>query len=181
MKKLLITAYWIGIIADAVATVLLFSPTVADIVLQPLPFEMHPLYLYVSRVAGALMLGWTALLFWAQRKPIERADILLITLFPVVTALTAAAVFVVKSGQISMLSTMPIFVLYVVAYCTFIPSYMWAKRQTGMNLLPSLRVFMTTSFMEKPALRFLYLGSLYIGNSREKRIDKYHSHKYTYR
>jgi len=59
MKKLLVASYWIGIIADAIATLLLFSPTVANTVLQPLPFEMHPLYLYVSRVAGALMFGLT--------------------------------------------------------------------------------------------------------------------------
>ncbi len=129
MNKLLITAYWIGIIADAGATVLLFSPAVANIVLQPQSFLITPIYLYVSRIAGALMLGWTVLLFWAQRKPIERADILLITLFPVVTTLAGSAVLVARSNQISVSSIVPMFVLYVVAYCIFIPYYMWAKRQ----------------------------------------------------
>jgi hypothetical protein len=86
-------------------------------------------YLYVSRIAGALMLGWTVLLFWAQMKPIERADILLITLFPVVTLLAVAAVLVAKSNQISFSSLLPMFVLYFVVYCTFIPSYLWAKKQ----------------------------------------------------
>jgi len=128
MKKLLITSYWIGIIADAIATVLLFSPTVANAVLQPLPFEVSPVYLYVSRVAGALMLGWTVLLFWAQLKPVERADILLITLFPVVTLLAAAAALVAKSGQISFSNLLPMFILYVALYCTIIPTYVWAKK-----------------------------------------------------
>lgn len=129
MKKLLMTSYWIGIIADAVATILLFSPKAAKLVLQPQPFELSQIYLYVSRIAGALMLGWTVLLFWAQLKPIERADILLITLFPVVTILAGAAVFVAKSNHISSTNMMPMFVLYLVLYCTFIPSYVWAKRQ----------------------------------------------------
>jgi len=129
MKKLLVTSYWIGIIADAIATVLLFSPTVTDVILQPLPFEVNPVYLYVSRVAGALMLGWTVLLYWAQLKPIERADILLITLFPVVTVLAGAAVLVAQSDQIPVSNMMPMFILYLVLYCTFIPSYVWAKRQ----------------------------------------------------
>ena len=129
MKKLLFISYWIGIIADAIATLLLFSPTVADSVLQPLPFEATPMYLYVSRVAGALMLGWTVLLFWAQLKPIERADILLITLFPVVTLLACSAALVIKAGQISSVNLLSMFILYVVLYCTFIPSYAWAKRQ----------------------------------------------------
>jgi hypothetical protein len=129
MKKLLIISYWIGIVADAVATLLLFSPTLANLVLRPQPFEISAAYLYVSRIAGGLMLGWTVLLFWAQLKPIERADILLITLFPVVTLLAIAAVLVAKSNQISFASLLPMFVLYFVVYCTFIPSYIWARKQ----------------------------------------------------
>ncbi len=129
MKRLLITSYWIGIIADAAATLLLFSPTVANLALRPQPFEISAVYLYVTRVAGALMLGWTVLLFWAQLRPIERADILLITLFPVVTILAVAAGLLAKSNQISISNLLPMFVLYFVVYCTFIPSYIWAKRQ----------------------------------------------------
>ena len=129
MKKLLVTSYWIGIIADALAALLLFSPSLANSALQPRPFEISEVYLYVTRVAGALMLGWTVLLFWAQLKPIERADILLITLFPVVTILAVAAGLLAKSNQISVSKLLPIFILYFVAYCAFIPSYAWAKRQ----------------------------------------------------
>ncbi len=129
MKRLLIISYWIGIVADAMATVLLFSPTIANSVLQPQPFEISEAYLYVSRIAGALMLGWTILLFWAQLKPIERADILLITLFPVVSVLAIAGVLVAKTNQISISNLLPMFVLYFVVYCTFIPSYIWARRQ----------------------------------------------------
>jgi hypothetical protein len=120
MKKLLITSYWIGIVADAIATLLLFSPTLANFVFQPQPFEIPELYLYVTRVAGALMLGWTVLLFWAKSKPIERADILLITLFPVVTGLAIAAGLVAQSNQISTSKLLPMFVLYFVIFCTFI-------------------------------------------------------------
>jgi hypothetical protein len=129
MKKLLIASYWIGIIADALATVLLFSPAVAGLVLQPRTFEISANFLYVSRIAGALMLGWTVLLFWAQLKPIERADILLITLFPVVTLLAAAAGLVVQSNEIAISRLLPMFIFYLVVYCTFIPSFIWAKRQ----------------------------------------------------
>jgi hypothetical protein len=129
MKKLLIVSYWIGIIADAMATVLLFVPSVANAVLQPQPFEITDVYLYVTRVAGALMLGWTVLLFWAVLKPIERSDILLITLVPVVTLLAIAAGLVAKSNQIPISKLLPMFCLYFVLYCTYIPSYIWAKKQ----------------------------------------------------
>jgi hypothetical protein len=129
MKKLLITSYWIGIVADAMATLLLFSPTAANIFLQQQPFEITPVYLYVSRVAGALMLGWTVLLFWAQRRPVERADILMLTLFPVVTILAGAAVLVARSGQIALSNMTPMFILYGIVFCIYIPSYLWAKKQ----------------------------------------------------
>jgi peptidoglycan/LPS O-acetylase OafA/YrhL len=111
------------------ATLLLFSPTAANIFLQQQPFEITPVYLYVSRVAGALMLGWTVLLFWAQRRPVERADILMLTLFPVVTILAGAAVLVARSGQIALSNMTPMFILYGIVFCIYIPSYLWAKKQ----------------------------------------------------
>jgi len=77
------------------------------------------------------MLGWTVLLFWAQLKPIERADILLITLFPVVTLLAVAGVLVAKSGQIPLSKMVPMFVLYGVIFGMFVPAYVWAKKQGG--------------------------------------------------
>jgi hypothetical protein len=131
MKRLLLACYWIGIVADAGAAVLLFSPDAANLVLQPQPFELSGVYLYVARVAGGLMLGWTVLLFWAQLKPIERADVLLMTLFPVISILAIAAVLAVRSNQIPLSSMLPIFIFYSIAFVMFIPSYLWAKRQRG--------------------------------------------------
>jgi hypothetical protein len=129
MKKLLMISYWIGILADALATVPLFSPAVANLVFQPRTFEISATYLYVSRIAGALMFGWTVLLFWAQLKPVERADILLITLFPVVTLLAVAAGLVAQSNAIPVSKLLPISIFYFVVYCTFVPSFIWAKQQ----------------------------------------------------
>ena len=38
-------------------------------------------------IGAALMWGWTVLLLWASNKPVERRDILIITLFPVIVDL----------------------------------------------------------------------------------------------
>lgn len=133
MRKLLIISYWTGIVADALATVLLFSPSAAAVVFQQRQFEITPICLYVSRIAGALMLGWTVLLYWAQRRPIERAGVLLITLFPVVTLLTGAAVMVGLSGWIPVSNIVPLYILYAVVFCLFVPSYVWAKNRTGSS------------------------------------------------
>ena len=133
MKKLLIISFWIGIVADALATILLFSPSIANFALQPKLFEISEIYLYVSRVAGALMAGWTVLLIWGVQKPVERADILIITLFPVVTILTIAAILVVRSDQIQFEKMVPMFVLYIVLFAVYLPSYFWAKRQNHIT------------------------------------------------
>jgi len=37
-------------------------------------------FTYAMRYGAPLMVGWTGLLFWAERKPVERRDVLLITL-----------------------------------------------------------------------------------------------------
>ena len=128
MRKLLLISYWMGIIADGLAAVLMFSPAIASLAFQPRTFAISANYLYVSRIAGAL-LGWTVLLFWAQCKPVERADILLITLFPVVTLLAVSAGLAAQANEIALARLLPMFIFYLIVYCTFIPSFLWAKRQ----------------------------------------------------
>ncbi|MBK5114933.1 MAG: hypothetical protein KGD59_13185 [Candidatus Heimdallarchaeota archaeon] len=80
--------YWIGVILDFLmalaTTIYMLSPgdtfindifgysTITDIGYAILVFET------------ALMLGWTTLLIWADRKPIERRGVLLLTIVPVV-------------------------------------------------------------------------------------------------
>jgi len=38
-------------------------------------------YRYAMGLAGSLMLGWTILLLWADRRPVERRGVLMITNF----------------------------------------------------------------------------------------------------
>ena len=87
-KKVFISgAYWLGIIADAFAAVLLFFPDISGLIFGVKSFSITQEYLYASRMAGALMLGWTVLLFWAWLDPIKRIGVLLITIVPVVMLL----------------------------------------------------------------------------------------------
>jgi len=81
-------AFWIGVLLDFLSalatTIYMLSPsdtfinnifgytTITGITYAILVFET------------ALMWGWTALLIWADRKPIERRGVLLLTIVPVV-------------------------------------------------------------------------------------------------
>ena len=46
----------------------------------------------------ALMVGWTVLLIWADRKPLERKDTLLLTVCPVIVGLMITSVATFNTG-----------------------------------------------------------------------------------
>jgi hypothetical protein len=50
-------------------------------------FHPGPDYRYAMGMGASLMAGWTVLLLWANRRPVERRDVLLITIVPVVLGL----------------------------------------------------------------------------------------------
>jgi hypothetical protein len=83
--------YWLGAILDARAanllTLLRFHRLPAGMAAQQLPHEFGLLALWGAGDATALMWGWTALLLWADRKPVERRGVLLLTWVPVILLL----------------------------------------------------------------------------------------------
>ena len=85
-KKLLIIqiTLWWGILADLFETIRLMLPhlfintTSADL-------SLNEGTRFALLYGAPVMLGWTILLFWASRKPIERRGVLL-CLMPVILA-----------------------------------------------------------------------------------------------
>ena len=47
------------------------------------------------------MLGWTFLLIWADKKPVERRGVLLLTVFPVLFGLIITGIYAVTTGLIT--------------------------------------------------------------------------------
>ena len=88
--------YWLGAIMDGLfaidMTIITLLGTTTPFLTE---FFTHPAlvadgglpYRYAMGLGAALMWGWTVLLVWADRKPIERRGILLITFFPVVVGI----------------------------------------------------------------------------------------------
>ncbi|MHA2334732.1 MAG: hypothetical protein ACXAEU_22075, partial [Candidatus Hodarchaeales archaeon] len=82
-------AYWVGIVLDGLYGINLFTISFFGL---NLPLDLFNLsYInnsmesrYALGLATALMFGWTVLLFWGDRKPVERKNTLIITIFPVV-------------------------------------------------------------------------------------------------
>jgi hypothetical protein len=95
---LLKISYIIGFILDALVAIQMFFPEIQTITAGITGFAMGPDYLYAAYMSGVMMLGWCGILLWAYKKPKERMDILLITVFPVVVGLIIGDILSVVSG-----------------------------------------------------------------------------------
>jgi len=92
-------SYWAGAIVDAYAAFRMMFP-------EMFPGSRADIGYNLGMKWGvALMLGWTFLLIWADRKPFERKDILLLTACPVIVGLmiTSVATFAAGFGTIDAL------------------------------------------------------------------------------
>ena len=75
--------YWLGIGADALWAVALLFPSVYGVLIGNTEYVPDFQTRQILSIAGTLMTGWTLLLLWAVRKPIERRVVILLTLFVV--------------------------------------------------------------------------------------------------
>jgi hypothetical protein len=119
-------SYWWGIIADAVMAVLmLFPQQFAE--MMKVDVESARSFNYGVRYGAPLMIGWTMLLLWADRSPLERKDILLITLFPVVVGFVIFEFYSVAAGYGTMGTLIPLLMMQSAMSAMFIFSYMKAR------------------------------------------------------
>lgn len=117
--------YWWGIIADAVMAVLMFFPKhylgFMNVSLAPDSGVRYGL------LNGApLMIGWTILLFWADRKPVERKAILLLTL-PVIAGYVAVEVYALCAGWAELRQTLFLLLQQIGMSAVFVVSYRNAR------------------------------------------------------
>lgn len=125
--KWLRISYWVGAIADALAAMAMLEQAVLA---RPSPLSGYvpeiP-YRYAMALAGSLMLGWTALLIWADRRPYERRGVLVITI-PVVFGLASSGLFAVAYGFIPFGRMVPLFVFQALLILVFAVSSLSSKK-----------------------------------------------------
>lgn len=69
------------------------------------------------------MAGWTALLIWADRDPVARRGVLLLTVCPVVLGMAAAGAYAVHSGLVRPIHIGPTFAVQVGLVVLFLGAY----------------------------------------------------------
>ena len=113
-------AYWLGIGADAFWAVVLLSPKFYGILFGLSDYNPDLQTRLILGIGGTLMTGWTFLLLWAVRKPIERRAVILLTAFPVVFGMFIIALIGYLEGNASniwiLIKTVILFMSMVLSY-----------------------------------------------------------------
>ena len=94
-------SYWLGAVADAFVGVRMLMPDAMG----------EAGFRYAMGTSSALAFGWTVLLVWADRQPMQRKGILLITIFPVISGLLASGFYASWAGIFSVGRLVPFWVL----------------------------------------------------------------------
>jgi len=91
-------AYWLGIFADGLWSIALFSPAVFGFLTGNPDYNPTLEVKLLMGLGGTLMTCWTLLLIWAVRNPIERRFVILLTAL-VVFGLTIITIIRVINGD----------------------------------------------------------------------------------
>jgi hypothetical protein len=116
-------SFWAGAILDGVAVIPMLVPSVGAAAYGLGDFRPGPEYRYAMGLAASLMLGWTCLLLWAARRPLERRGVLLLTICPVLPGLMLAGAFAVASGMVRPLAMLPTWIVQACIGTLFVFSY----------------------------------------------------------
>ena len=116
-------SYWFGGVLDGLMVVPMLCPRIGGIMFGIDNFNPGNDYKYAMMVGASLMLGWTVLLIWADRKPVERKGVIMITVIPVVIGLILAGSFAVYCGLIKIDKMIPTWIIQSTLLILFCYSY----------------------------------------------------------
>jgi hypothetical protein len=121
-------AFLAGAITDGLAIIPMLSRRVGVALFGGDSSRNSAEYRYAMGIGASLMAGWTLLLLWATVSPIDRRDILLLTVFPVITGIVFATLIAVRNGIVLLSRAVPLWIhlgfvslFYVVAYALSSP------------------------------------------------------------
>jgi hypothetical protein len=120
---LLRISFLVGAITDGLAIIPMIFPRIGSSLFGGDITRLGAEYRYAMGIGSSLMAGWTALLIWGAINPIERRDILIITLFPVIAGIIVATAVGVRSRVVLLSRVIPLWIhlgcmsiLFVVSY-----------------------------------------------------------------
>ena len=116
-------SFLVGAVTDGLAIIPMVFPRIGSALFGGDSSRLGAEYRYAMGIGASLMAGWTALLVWGAMNPIERRDVLILTLVPVVAGIIAATVIAVRSRLVLLSRVIPLWIhlgfmsiLFVVSY-----------------------------------------------------------------
>ena len=116
-------SFLVGAVTDGLAIIPMVFPRIGSALFGGDSSRLGAEYRYAMGIGASLMAGWTALLVWGAINPIERRDVLILTLVPVVAGIIAATVIAVRNRLVLLSRVIPLWIhlgfmsiLFVVSY-----------------------------------------------------------------
>ena len=116
---------WFGIILDFLNVLQYCFPSSATSVLG-ITVAMTPLLRFTLIHAATLMAAWTLLLIWADRKPLERRGVMLLTI-PITLGIEGSLIYLIAADTLPA-SRMAILLAPLVTAGLFLAAYLTARR-----------------------------------------------------
>ena len=123
-------SYWIGAIVDTIVGIAMICPPVFAAMEGFTSFAPGYDYTFAMGMGASLMFGWTVLLLWGDRKPVERKGILLITVFPVITGIYANRLNGIATGFVTLEGSLISLVLPIMLVILLVGSFLYSERNT---------------------------------------------------
>ncbi len=123
-------SYWTGAVIDALAALLLTFPRLNAWFSGFPTVDTSAAFRSSNAQAAALMWGWTLLLLWADRRPLERRGVLALTVFPVLLSLAGARLAEMLARQAPPDRNIPVLLLQAGLLALFCCS-LWVNREAG--------------------------------------------------
>lgn len=122
-KTLLRISFLVGAITDGLAFITMTFPKIGSALFGGDSTRLGAEYRYAMGIGASLMAGWTGLLVWGAINPMERRDILILTLVPVITGIIVATVIAVRNRVILMSRAIPLWIHLGFVSILFMVSY----------------------------------------------------------
>ncbi len=110
-------SYWVGAVGDAIIAIRMLMPDAMG----------EAGFRYAMGTSASLMFGWTFLLIWADRQPVQRKGVLLLTIFPAITGLMASSIYPALNGVFPVARMVPVWILGTAIICLMGFSYYNAR------------------------------------------------------
>ena len=126
--RLLRISCWVGAIADGLVAIPMLLEAGLGITSPITGYQPTVEYRYAMGIGASLMLGWTALLVYAGRKPLERKGILVLTVFPVITGIIISHVYALYAGYFPATVVIAVVIMLLALCALLLYSYNLAVR-----------------------------------------------------